>query len=187
MIVTAPKDGNELRDLLWTGLEQDAAPFAVRYPRGSVPEGFEPQSPPGVIPIGTWQRLREGSDAAFLAVGTMVETALRAREILMRKGIQAAVINCRFVKPMDCVMLREVREEAPVLVTVEENTVLGGFGDGVLDLLDEGALPREGVVRLGLPDDFVTHGTREQLLEEVGLTPVGLADATIRALERGSD
>jgi len=187
MIVTAPKDGNELRDLLWTGLEQDEAPFAVRYPREYVPNGFEPRRPPSAIPIGTWERLREGSDVAFLAVGTMVETALRARKILVRRGIDAAVINCRFVKPMDRAMLREVREKSPVLVTVEENTVFGGFGDGVLDLLDEDGISRDGVVRLGLPDDFVTHGTREQLLEEVGLTPEGLAEATIRALERELD
>jgi 1-deoxy-D-xylulose-5-phosphate synthase len=182
MIVSAPRDGNELRDLLWTGLSQGEAPFALRYPRDTVPAGYDAGRAPRLLPIGSWERLEEGSDVCFLAVGTMVETARAARTRLAAHGVSAAVVNCRFVKPLDVEMLEALRSEFPVLVTVEENSVLGGFGDGVLESLAGRGRSLERIVRLGLPDAFVTHGTREELLEEVGLTPGHLASAALGAL-----
>ena len=182
MIVAAPKDGDEMRDLLWTGLEQDRAPFAFRYPRDTVPAGYDPQRVPRPVPIGSWEQVEDGSDLALLAVGTMVRSAVEAREILARRGIAARVVNCRFVKPMDEEMLARLRGEFPLLVTLEENSLVGGFGDGVIDRLDAAGMSRDGVVRLGLPDRFVTHGSREQLLREVGLLPEQIADAAEAAL-----
>jgi len=186
MIVAAPKDGNELRDLLWTGLTQTEGPFAFRWPRDTVPEGFDPARRPKVLPIGSWEVLAEGREVAFLAVGSMVRVALEARARLLARGISATVVNCRFVKPMDLAVLRQVRQSAPVLVTVEENARPGGFGEGVLDLLKQSGLSIDGVVPLGLPDEFVTHGTRQELLEMVGLTPEHLENASLRALGRSS-
>jgi 1-deoxy-D-xylulose-5-phosphate synthase len=184
MVVSAPKDGNELRDLLWTGLSHSDGPFSVRYPRGSVPDGFEPKRPPRQLPIGSWEVLEEGTDVALLAVGTMVPVALEASERLGRKGVAGSVVNCRFVKPMDVDLLRRVRESCRVLVTIEENNLPGGFGDGVLEALDAEGLDLEGVIRLGLPDGFVTHGTREELLHEVGLTAERVERDVLEALGR---
>jgi len=174
MVVTAPRDGNELRDLLWTALSQDAAPFAIRYPRDTVPEGFDPLLPPKILPIGSWEVLDEGSDVMLLAVGAMVETARQARRELAAIGVSAGVVNCRFVKPLDRATLRLVRGTARLLVTIEENNLPGGFGEGVLEALAEGGLSREGVLCLGLGDEFVTHGSRAELLAEVGLDATGI-------------
>src|SRR5262245_28803287 len=170
MVVSAPKDGNELRDLLFTAARHGGGPFALRYPRDSVPEGYDEARAPRILPVGSWEVLAEGGDAAFLAVGPMVGVALSASELLRAKGISAAVVNCRFVKPMDLEVLRRIRAAAPVLVTVEEGSLVGGFGDGVVEALLDSKLSTDGVVRRGLPDSFVAHGTREQLLQSVGLT-----------------
>jgi len=184
MVVSAPRDGNELRDLLWTGLHHDAGPFALRYPRGNVPEGFDATRAPRVLPIGAWEVLAEGRDVALLAVGPMVRVAQEAADRLAEDGISATVVNCRFVKPMDVEILRKVRERCPALVTIEENALSGGFGDGVLDELERMDLSREKVIRLGLPDRFVTHGSRDRLLEGVGLTASGIVDALSGVLDR---
>ena len=182
MTVAAPKDGNEMLDLLWTGLAQDRGPFAFRYPRDSVPASYDPEREPRRLEIGSWEVLEEGGEVAFLAVGTMVRTALEAREQLASEGVGATVVNCRFVKPLDTELLVELRRRYPLLITVEENVLAGGFGDGVRDALDRLQAPLDGVVRMGIADEFVTHGTRDQLLEIVGLTPGHLARTALDGL-----
>ncbi len=184
MVVSAPKDGNELRDLLWTALAWNEGPFALRFPRGSVPGAFDSSLPPETLEVGTWEELAPGTDLALLAVGTMVETALAARETLDAEGISAAVVNCRFVKPLDRAMLARLRDAHRALVTVEENSVAGGFGAAVEEALLEMGRSRDGLCRLGLPDAFVGQGTREELLEDVGLTAAGIASAARGALAR---
>ena len=184
MVVSAPRDGNELRDLLWTALAQDVAPFAIRYPRDTVPDGFDPERKPKILPVGSWEVLSEGSDVMLLAVGAMVENARSAAGALGTLGLSAGVVNCRFVKPLDRAVLRRVRAATRALVTIEENNLPGGFGDGVLEALGEEGLSREGVFHLGLPDDFVTHGSRAELLAEVGLDPEGIARQVRTALRR---
>jgi len=174
MVVSAPKDGNELRDLLWTALSQDTAPFAIRYPRDVVPQGFDPERTPTVLPIGSWEVLDEGSDVMLLAVGTMVETAKTVVTELRALGVSAGVVNCRFVKPLDRATLRRARVGARLLVTIEENNLPGGFGEGVLDALSDEGLSQDRVLRLGLGDDFVTHGSRAELIAEVGLDAEGI-------------
>jgi 1-deoxy-D-xylulose-5-phosphate synthase len=134
--------------------------------------------------VGSWDVLAQGSDAAILAVGTMVQPALAARARLAARGIDATVVDCRFVKPLDGALLARLAREHAVLVTVEEGNLPGGFGDGVLEHLVQAGLPTGGVVRIGLPDDFVPHGTREQLLAEVGLTAEHLEEAVVSALDR---
>jgi 1-deoxy-D-xylulose-5-phosphate synthase len=174
MVVSAPRDGNELRDLLWTALSQADAPFAIRYPRDTVPEGFDPSRPPQVLPIGSWDILEEGSDVMILAVGAMVENARAACRDLAALGLSAGVVNCRFVKPLDRLALKHARSLARLLVTIEENNLPGGFGEGVLDALAEEGLSRDGVIGLGLGDGFVTHGSRAELIAEVGLDAAGI-------------
>ena len=168
-------------DLLWTGLSHEGGPFAFRWPRDTVPLGYDPKRPPRVLPVGSWELVEEGTEAAFLAVGAMVATALDARKILADQGISVAVANCRFVKPMDLELLSSLRR-IPLLLTVEENALPGGFGAGVLEALDDAKLETSGVVRLGLPDDFVTHGSRPELLDLVRLSPEHLARTVFDAL-----
>jgi 1-deoxy-D-xylulose-5-phosphate synthase len=184
MVVSAPRDGNELRDLLWTALSQDTAPFAIRYPRDTVPEGYDPARTPKNLPVGSWEILDEGSDVMLLAVGTMVEHARTVRRELAALGISAGVVNCRFVKPLDRAVLRRVRRSARLLVTIEENNLPGGFGDGVLAALAADGASSEAVLRLGLSDEFVTHGSRAELLAEVGLDAEGILRQVRAALSR---
>jgi 1-deoxy-D-xylulose-5-phosphate synthase len=184
MVVAAPCDGNELRNLLWTALTQDAAPFAIRYPRDTVPEGFDPARAPRVLPIGSWEVLEEGTDVCLLAVGAMVATARDARAVLAGRGVSASLVNCRFVKPLDLGLLRRLRAQTPLLVPIEENTLPGGFGEAVIEALAQDGLARDGVVPLGLPDAFVTHGSRSELLAEVGLDADGIAGRVLAALGR---
>ncbi len=182
MVVAAPRDGNELRDLLWTALHHVEGPFALRFPRDTVPPGYDPKRPPKLLRIGSWETIEDGSDAAFVATGAMVEVALKARALLAERGVAVAVVNARFVKPVDREVLRNVREKFAVLVTVEEGCLAGGLSDAILEALGEASLSTDGVGRLGLPDAFVTHGTRQELLDLVGLTPDHLARAVVSRL-----
>jgi 1-deoxy-D-xylulose-5-phosphate synthase len=184
MVVSAPRDGNELRDLLWTALSQETAPFAIRYPRDTVPAGFDPARPPRILPIGSWEILDEGKDVMLLAVGAMVECALAAAAELKMLGVSAGVVNCRFVKPLDHATLERARHMAKLLVTIEENNLPGGFGEGVLQALAERGLSRDAVLRLGLADDFVTHGSRSELLAEVGLDAASILRRVRAAVSR---
>jgi 1-deoxy-D-xylulose-5-phosphate synthase len=184
LIVAAPRDGNELLDLLWTALAQDDSPFAIRYPRDTVPEGFDPERSPRVLPIGSWEIVEPGDEVALVATGTMVEVARRARVLLAARGIDASVVNARFVKPLDRAVLRGLAG-ARRIVTLEENNLPGGFGSGVADALAEEGLSRTGLVAFGLPDGFVTHGGRAELLAEVALDPEGVARRVEAELARG--
>lgn len=175
MVVAAPKDGNELRDMLWTAMDHTSGPFAFRYPRAQVPESWDPDRLPQVLPIGSWEILREGADAAILAVGAMVVEAMAAAEILAASGLSATVVNARFVKPLDEAMLGELRRDHNLLVTVEENTTVGGFGAAVASFLEKESGAGAPFLRLALPDGFVTHGPRERLLDDVGLSAEKIA------------
>ncbi|MBI1951881.1 MAG: 1-deoxy-D-xylulose-5-phosphate synthase [Acidobacteria bacterium] len=182
-VIAAPRDGDELCDLLKTAVDQEVHPFAIRYPKRSS-RTFTPDRPFRTIPIGTWEMLHEGRDACLLAVGAMVEIAEKARQELLPEGIDLAVVNCRFVKPLDAAMLRDLAGRYPVLITVEENTLRGGFGDAVHEFFNESGLPAGALYHVGLPDRFVTHGSVAQLFDEVGLSPAALA-ARARGFVKG--
>ncbi|MBF0626094.1 MAG: 1-deoxy-D-xylulose-5-phosphate synthase [Magnetococcales bacterium] len=179
LILMAPADENELRHLLLTALDSKS-PCAIRYPRGTI-LGLPPV-PPAVVPVGRGRRLRNGGDMAIVGVGPLVHAALQAAERLAAEGIQAAVYDARFVKPLDEDLLREAAGR-PCLVTLEENSVRGGFGAGVLEFLAGAGLLDNGLkVRVwGLPDRFVPHGNPDGLRGELELDPPGLV-ARIRAL-----
>jgi 1-deoxy-D-xylulose-5-phosphate synthase len=169
-VIAAPKDGDELCDLLKTAVDQEVYPFAIRYPKRSS-RNYTRDRPYRTLPIGSWEALAEGDDACVLAVGSMVETAEKVRDLLHGEGITVGVVNARFVKPLDTEMLRGLAARYPILVTLEENSLRGGFGSGVHEFFQEAGIDVGGLRHLGVPDRFVTHGSPAQLLEEVGLTP----------------
>jgi 1-deoxy-D-xylulose-5-phosphate synthase len=185
MVVAAPRDGDDLRDLLETALEHREGPFAIRYPRGSSPT--VPGRQPRALPLGSWETLEEGEGrVALLAVGAMVTTALGAARLLRERGLAPTVVNARFVKPLDEGLLERLAEGHELLVTLEENVLAGGFGDAVSESLQrDGTAPRARLLGLGLPDRFVTHGSRAELLEEIGLSDGQVADRIARNMEEG--
>ncbi|TFB13341.1 1-deoxy-D-xylulose-5-phosphate synthase [Candidatus Marinimicrobia bacterium MT.SAG.4] len=175
MTVCAPKDGNELRNLLYTALEKADGPFAVRYPKDCSIK-YEPELKPEILKIGTWEKLQDGKEVVLLAVGSMVENSLKAREILLESDIFAGVVNCRFIKPFDTKMMQELATEYSIVITIEENTRMGGFGANLRNWCAENVNIRESFHTLAISDEFVTHGPRKQLLDDVGLSPEKIAD-----------
>jgi 1-deoxy-D-xylulose-5-phosphate synthase len=185
LVLMAPKDENELRDMLYTAVEYRKGPIAVRYPRGSgagVPlkTGFD------LVPIGKGEILREGGDVALLAVGAMVQPALAAAELLAADGISCLVANMRFVKPLDTALLADLARRFPHLVTLEDNVVTGGFGSAVAEALQGTGTSAPQVTMLGIPDKFVEHGTPQELYADLGLDPQGITCAVRRLLRGGS-
>lgn len=175
MVVCAPKDTNELRDLLATAFSYEG-PIAIRYPRGGGPSTYDAAAPQ-VIEIGKGQRLIEGRDAAIIAVGSMVYPAVAAASLLADEGILASVINARFVKPLDEDLILSVLGNGVPTLVVEDNAVAGGFGSAVLELAAARGCRIDAVRCLGLPDAFVEHDSVERLRERLGLTPEGIARA----------
>ena len=172
MIVTAPKNGNEFRHLLYTALNINDRPFSIRYPKTSSVE-FDEEGQMELLSIGSWEVCSQGDDIAILAVGPMVYTAIEASKKLASSGISVEIINCRFIKPMDTACLENVKNKFSKIITLEEGTINGGFGDGVASWLLENGY--SGVLkRLGLPDSFVEHGSRDQILSGLGLDENGL-------------
>jgi 1-deoxy-D-xylulose-5-phosphate synthase len=175
MTVTAPKDGDELIGLLRAALAHRGGPFCTRYPRDKAPA--EPSEtariPP--VPYGTWEQLRRGKeDVAILAVGTMVAPALQAAELLAADGVDCAVVNCRFLKPLDSALLESLVQRHRILVTVEEGTIVNGFGAYLAETLQT-THPEVRVVALGVPDRLIEQAPRGEQLELYGLTAPGIA------------
>ena len=174
MTVTAPKDGDELVGLLRTALAHTGGPFCTRYPRDKAPAEPRPASEIPAVPYGTWEQLRSGKDVAILAVGTMVQPAQQAAELLAADGIACAVINARFLKPLDHAMLELLLQEHRTLVTLEEGTIVNGFGAYLAETLQT-THPEVRVVALGIPDRLIEQAPRTEQLEACGLTAAGIA------------
>jgi len=180
MVVMAPKDEAELRDMLYTAVNHGKGPVALRYPRGegfgvSMREGFE------AIEIGRAETLRSGKDVAILAIGDMAWRAYKAAEILYaQEGVSCEVINARFVKPLDTAMIDDICSRFDRVLTVENNVVSGGFGSAVLEYIATQPYHEDVRVRVhGLPaDEFVEHGNSEELLADLDLTEEGIARVT---------
>ncbi len=173
MTVTAPKDGEDLVGLLRTAIEHDG-PFCTRYPRDNAPAAVPHASEIPAVPYGTWEVLREGSGLAILGVGTMVLPSLAAADQLAEAGIDATVVNCRFLKPMDTATLESLVQRHKYLVTVEEGTIVNGFGAALAETMQT-THPEVRVVALGVPDQLQEHASRARQLEKFGLTPDGIA------------
>ncbi len=178
LTIGAPADEAELVDMLHTGIAADG-PFVIRYPRGTGPGVAVPKTPRLLEP-GRAQVRRDGTDVALLAVGRMVEVAELAAESLAADGVSAAVINARWVKPLDLEALTRAAERR-LVVTIEENSACGGFGAAVLEALSDLGSTTP-VLRLAIPDCFVTHGATSRLLGEVGLNPEGVRAAVLGRL-----
>lgn len=178
MVLMMPKDENEGQHMVYTALKYDDGPIAMRFPRGNglgVPLDEELKE----IPIGTWEILREGTDAAIITFGTTIPMALKAAKMLERKGIFVKVVNARFIKPMDERLLTEILEENLPILTVEEAVLLGGFGSAVLEFAHDKGYDAK-IERMGIPDRFIEHGSVKELLKEIGLTAEEIVNSIIK-------
>jgi len=180
-VIMSPKDENELRHMTKTLIDYSAGPIAMRFPRGEglgVAQDAELKS----LPIGKAEVIREGRDVVLFAIGAMVHPCILAAELLSARGIEAAVVNARFVKPLDTAVLERFAAQDSVIVTVEDNAVAGGFGSGVNEYLIEHGFDASAVKNLGLPDKFIEHGERGDLLADLGLGPDAIADSAAEFL-----
>ncbi|MFZ0454847.1 MAG: 1-deoxy-D-xylulose-5-phosphate synthase [Ignavibacteriaceae bacterium] len=173
MVIMAPKDESELRDMLYTAVNYKEGPVALRYPRGSslgvkLKEGFDN------IEIGKSEQLESGNDVALLAVGSMVDYSIKAAKLLADDGIHSEIINMRFIKPLDMEMLDNISVRHNKIVTLEENSLVGGFGSGVLEYFNEKNYKND-ILRIGLPDKFVNHGSQSELHNLLEIDPAGIA------------
>ena len=177
MTIMAPKDENELRHMLKTALAFDG-PVSVRYPRGSG-VGVATSEAMHALPIGKAEVLREGADVCLWAIGSMVQPALEAAQLLQAQGIAAGVVNMRFAKPLDEELLLEHAQRYHKIVTLEEGVLAGGVGSAVLEALDDHELLGKcDVLRLGIPDEFVMHGDKKLLLRDLGLDVPAIVQKT---------
>jgi 1-deoxy-D-xylulose-5-phosphate synthase len=183
MVQMAPRDEAMLVHMLRTALVYDDGPVALRYPRGEG-EGVPMPAAPEPIAIGRGELLREGERVAFLGYGYGVSVALGAAVLLADEhGVDATVADARFAKPLDGELVEQLVTEHDLLVTVEENVLAGGFGSAVVEhLADHDLMGRVRVLRIGLPDRYVTHGKPALLREEVGLTPEAVAERVAQAV-----
>jgi 1-deoxy-D-xylulose-5-phosphate synthase len=184
VVVMAPRDEAMLVHMLRTALAYDDGPIAFRYPRG-VAEGAPMPDAPKEIEIGKGEYLLPGERVALLGYGYGVQVALKAAELLRNKGLEPTVADARFAKPLDGQLTERLASDHDVLVTIEENVLPGGFGSGVLehveDAFSDGA-DRARILRVGLPDRYVTHGKPALLRKEVGFTGEAVAERVLTAL-----
>lgn len=178
MTIMVPRDEAELRDMLYTAVQHNQGPVAVRYPRGAgvgveMRDGFQQ------IPWGKGEILREGSDTAILCVGPVVYECLKAADDFAEGDFNPTVIDMKFVKPLDVELIKETAYSHRIIVTIEENALEGGFGSRVLEFLAAQDAHNR-ILRLGIPDRFIEQGPRRHLLKNMGLTAEGIADSIKR-------
>ena len=174
MVIMSPKDEKELRDMLFTAIQYKKGAVAIRYPRGNaigvnVVDNFE------ILEIGKSETVVEGNQIAILAIGNMVEHAIKASEILNESNVSTEVINMRYAKPIDVDCLRDLSKKFTKIVTIEDNSIFGGFGSAVLEEIAKLNCTNLQVLNLGLPDEFITHGKPDELYKLLSLDAVGLA------------
>lgn len=181
MVVMAPKDENELRSMLKTAVEYPG-PIALRYPRGKG-EGVPLVDPIEPIPIGKGELLKDGDDLLILGIGQTVNVALEAHEELLKKNISSAVINPRFVKPLDSELIISYAKKVKAVITVEDHMKNGGFGSAVIECLSDHGVSGIKVVRLGIDDTFVEHGTQAELREKYGISAAHIIQSALTLLK----
>ncbi len=171
VVIGAPKDEFELRQMLRLGINYPHI-FALRYPRATI---SSTNGHPKMFQIGEGEILREGNDAAIFTLGSMVETSLKAAELLSLFGLDVAVCNLRFAQPLDEKLISEIAERIPNVFTVEEHVLTGGFGSKVLEFFERKEIWHVKVKRFALPNQFIEHGSRDKLLDRFGLSPEKIA------------
>ena len=169
MVLMMPKDENEGQHMVKTALEYNDGPIALRYPRGNG-LGVEMDAEMKALSIGSWEVLREGTDAVILTFGTTIPMALQAAEVLAQQGISVRVVNARFIKPMDETMLHEIMKASLPILTIEETMLQGGFGSAVSEFAIKQQYRNVQIDCIGIPDEFVEHGEVDLLLEEINVT-----------------
>jgi 1-deoxy-D-xylulose-5-phosphate synthase len=181
MVLAAPRDEAMLVHLLHTALEHDG-PVGLRYPRGEG-EGVPLPSKPELIEVGRGEVLREGERVALVGYGLGVSLACGAAGKLEDEGFSPTVVDARFAKPLDDALLETLARGHDLIVTVEDNVLMGGFGSAVLEsLADRDLLSETRVIRFGIPDAYVTHGKPNLLREEIGLTPEKIAERVVETI-----
>jgi 1-deoxy-D-xylulose-5-phosphate synthase len=183
LMIMAPKDENELQHMLKTAVEHPG-PISLRYPRGEG-WGIPMDAQMRALEIGKAELLRDGRDVVIAAIGQTVVPALRAAQDLAPLGIDAAVVNARFVKPLDRELMRQLVTRIPNLITVEDHAVAGGFGSALLEFLADEGISDIRVKRLGVPDRFIPHGTQEELRKVCGFDKDAITQATLQMVRRG--
>jgi 1-deoxy-D-xylulose-5-phosphate synthase len=176
LTLAAASDPQELRDLLFTALNQTQGPFAIRFPKGTAPEMAVTQT--HLLPVGEWSVLQQGSAGLLLATGKMVSVAMEAAALLDREGVPLTVINCRYIKPLDPRLETWARRH-PAVMTVEDNVATGGFGSAVAEVLAPLGIP---VTVMAVPDQFIEQGGQAELLKQFGLDAAGIVGRVRRAL-----
>jgi 1-deoxy-D-xylulose-5-phosphate synthase len=182
MVVMAPKDENELRQIMNTAFEHNG-PIAYRYPRGCG-LGVPIESTIKQLLIGKGEILTEGSDVLILAIGITVYSALDAAKELSDHDISATVVNSRFVKPLDSELVLSLAQKIPNIVTVEDNMLQGGFGSAILECLNNAHLTGTRTIRLGLPDKFIEHGPQNVLRTKYGIDSVAIVNAARKLTQK---
>jgi 1-deoxy-D-xylulose-5-phosphate synthase len=182
IVVMAPKDENEFQHMIKTAVEHPG-PTAVRYPRGigcGVPMDQELKA----LPIGKAEVIKEGNDAVIVAIGNMVCPSIEAAKKLSEEGVAVAVVNARFVKPLDKELILSFAKKTGRVITVEEHTLLGGFGSAVLECLDANGVTGVKTFRIGLPDAYIEHGSQKELRQKYGLDAEGIYASVKEFIER---
>ncbi|WP_088010915.1 1-deoxy-D-xylulose-5-phosphate synthase [Gottfriedia acidiceleris] len=169
LVLMMPKDENEGQHMVNTAIKYEDGPIALRFPRGNG-IGVQMDEQLKEIPIGSWEVLKEGSDAVILTFGTTIKMALDAADELEKENISVKVVNARFIKPMDTAMLNDIFKDGKPILTIEEAVLQGGFGSAVLEFASSNNFQNVRVERIGIPDLFVEHGDVDKLLEEIHLT-----------------
>ncbi len=183
MVVMAPKDENELRRMLKTAV-QHPGPIALRYPRGCG-VGVPIEDEIALLPIGQAEVLTTGNDAVILAIGATVKPALEAAKVLKDENITVTVVNCRFVKPLDTALITQLAADISYILTVEENVLQGGFGSAVLECLADAHIRPKGLVRLGIVDTFVEHGSQQVLRSKYGIDSATIVERLRQMVRQG--
>ncbi|WP_117160684.1 1-deoxy-D-xylulose-5-phosphate synthase [Paraliobacillus sp. X-1268] len=169
MVLMMPKDENECQHMVYTALVYNEGPIAIRYPRGNA-LGVTMDESLTTVPIGTWEIIKKGTDAVILTFGTTIRMAIEASEMLANVGVSVRVINARFIKPLDELMLLDIfAGELPIL-TIEEAILSGGFGSAILEFAETHNYSAKYIKRMGIKDEFIEHGSVELILEQIGLT-----------------
>jgi len=185
LIQMQPKDEEEFADMLWTMVHHHEGPIAIRYPRGAG-TGALPKTSPKLLEIGKSEVIRHGADVALFGLGNFCEVALETADLLEKQGIKAAVINPRWIKPLDAGTLEFFARGVKVLCTLEDHAVTGGFGTSVAEHLSDSGITTP-LVRVGWPDQFIEHGSLPILREKYGMTAQATAAKIVSALKTGAE
>jgi 1-deoxy-D-xylulose-5-phosphate synthase len=185
MVLMMAKDENEGQHLVNTALKYNDGPIALRYARGNG-IGVKMDEELKEIPIGSWEVLKEGSHAVILTFGTTIEMAMEAANQLAVQGKSIRVVNARFIKPLDVDMLHHIFAEGTPILTIEEAVLQGGFGSSILEFAQENNYLNTPISRIGIPDEFIEHGSVTKLLEEIGMTTENVV-AQLKAMMPGKE